>query len=602
MATQRTTAQIQSDVIASVYENTAEAITGQALQDRLTDMAVSYANLITNRNLLNVQEFSATRGYNYQEGCFYLGALYQCTNVLGHTGVWNAANFTAVGGLVTSVFGRTGAVVAVGGDYNTSQVTEVTNLYYTNARVNTQLGTYTGDVTFSAAVSTIGALKVVNSMVNDVAWSKITGTPTTLSGYGITDAASGLLTGYVSGAGVVAATDTILQAIQKLNGNIGAIVSSVSSVNGGTGVVVVTVTGTSNRITVTGGTGLTPTIDISSAYVGQNTITTLGTITTGVWTGTAIAAVNGGTGQTVYAVGDLLYASTTTALSKLADVAVGSYLRSGGVNTAPLWSTLTLPNTIAANLIPYATSSNTVGVSTSFFFNGTTLKVGSTSVVKAVSVEIQGQLNINNVLGGSNWSMTDSGTSAYRALINLASTTADLTFFRATGVSGAEAFAETFRITNTAGDFSIGTGATVSARLHVTKTTEQLRVGYNSSNYYSTTVGSTGAVTWNAVGTGATFIFSDSIATPYVEKSALYTLTTNDFTVNCVSGTFSLTLPTAVGCTGRIYNMKNVGTGIITIATTSSQTIDGTATGILTLIQWDNLMVQSDGANWIIIN
>lgn len=39
-------------------------------------------------------------------------------------------------GGATSVFGRTGAVVANAGDYNTSQVTENTNLYYTDARVN----------------------------------------------------------------------------------------------------------------------------------------------------------------------------------------------------------------------------------------------------------------------------------------------------------------------------------------------------------------------------------------------------------------------------------------------------------------------------------
>lgn len=45
------------------------------------------------------------------------------------------------------------------------------------------------------------------------------------------------LTGYVSGAGVVAATDTILQAIQKLNGNIAALVTGVSSVNSKTGAV-----------------------------------------------------------------------------------------------------------------------------------------------------------------------------------------------------------------------------------------------------------------------------------------------------------------------------------------------------------------------------
>lgn len=51
-----------------------------------------------------------------------------------------------------------------------------------------------------------------------------------------------------------------------------------------------------------------------------------------------IAAVQGGTGQTAYAVGDTLYANTTTTLAKLADVAVGSVLISGGVATAPAWS------------------------------------------------------------------------------------------------------------------------------------------------------------------------------------------------------------------------------------------------------------------------
>lgn len=37
---------------------------------------------------------------------------------------------------------------------------------------------------------------------------------------------------------------------------------------------------------------------ISASYTGQNTITTLGTITTGVWNGTTIAVANGGTGAT----------------------------------------------------------------------------------------------------------------------------------------------------------------------------------------------------------------------------------------------------------------------------------------------------------------
>jgi hypothetical protein len=77
--------------------------------------------------------------------------------------------------------------VAVSGDYNTSQVTENTNLYFTNAR---------------AIAST--------------------------------------LTGYTSGAGTITSSDSILSAIQKLNGNIGALTTGVSSVNGLTGAVTLT--------------------------------------------------------------------------------------------------------------------------------------------------------------------------------------------------------------------------------------------------------------------------------------------------------------------------------------------------------------------------
>jgi hypothetical protein len=53
-----------------------------------------------------------------------------------------------------------------------------------------------------------------------------------------------------------------------------------------------TITGTSNRIILTNGDGVSgnPTIDISSSYVGQSSITTLGTITTGTWHGTALTS------------------------------------------------------------------------------------------------------------------------------------------------------------------------------------------------------------------------------------------------------------------------------------------------------------------------
>jgi len=100
----------------------------------------------------------------------------------------------------------------------------------------------------------------------------------------------------------------------------------------------------------------------------------------------------------------------------------------------------------------------------------------------------------------------------------------------------------------------------------------------------------------------STLYVNGSFGASYVAKTSAYTLTASDFTVNCTSGTFALTLPTAVGCAGRLYALNNVGAGIITINTTSAQTIDGNASGTLTMATNKNYVVQSDGANWIIIS
>ena len=60
-----------------------------------------------------------------------------------------------------------------------------------------------------------------------------------------------------------------------------------------------TITGTSNRLSVSNGDGVSgnPTLDIDAAYVGQTSITTLGTVTTGTWSATAIGLTKGGHGQ-----------------------------------------------------------------------------------------------------------------------------------------------------------------------------------------------------------------------------------------------------------------------------------------------------------------
>ncbi len=106
---------------------------------------------------------------------------------------------------------------------------------------------------------------------------------------------------------------------------------------------VTSVTGTPNRITSTGGTA--PQIDIDAAYVGQASITTLGTITTGVWNGTAVTVQFGGTGRATLTNHGVLVGAGTTAITQLAAGTAGQVLQSGGASADPAYSTATYPST-----------------------------------------------------------------------------------------------------------------------------------------------------------------------------------------------------------------------------------------------------------------
>jgi len=92
----------------------------------------------------------------------------------------------------------------------------------------------------------------------------------------------------------------------------------------------------------------------------------------------------------------------------------------------------------------------------------------------------------------------------------------------------------------------------------------------------------------------------DAIYTlPYSTKTATYTITSDDYLINCTSNTFTINLPTGADIDGRSYVIKNTGTGVITIDAYSTQTIDGNRT--IDLYQYDSVTIVSDGTNWIII-
>jgi hypothetical protein len=84
-----------------------------------------------------------------------------------------------------------------------------------------------------------------------------------------------------------------------------------------------------------------------------------------------VPATAGGTGLTSYAVGDLLYANTTTTLAKLADVATGNALISGGVGVAPSWGKIGL-TTHVSGVLPVANGGTNASAASITAFNNIT--------------------------------------------------------------------------------------------------------------------------------------------------------------------------------------------------------------------------------------
>jgi hypothetical protein len=111
-----------------------------------------------------------------------------------------------------------------------------------------------------------------------------------------------------------------------------------------------------NNVTVLNETTLGSTVVNSS-------LTGLGVIATGTWNATTIAVDKGGPGLTSYTVGDIIYASGATTLSKLADVATGNALISGGIGVAPSWGKIGLTTHVSGTL-PVANGGTGVTTST----------------------------------------------------------------------------------------------------------------------------------------------------------------------------------------------------------------------------------------------
>lgn len=88
-----------------------------------------------------------------------------------------------------------------------------------------------------------------------------------------------------------------------------------------------------------------------------------------------LPVANGGINISSYTIGDILYASGTTTISKLADVATGSVLVSGGVGVAPFYSST--PTFAATNLTGTASGLTAGNVTTNANLTGAITSIGN---------------------------------------------------------------------------------------------------------------------------------------------------------------------------------------------------------------------------------
>lgn len=287
------------------------------------------------------------------------------------------------------------------------------------------------------------------------------------------------------------------------------------------------VVGTANRISV-----LADSIDIASTYVGQNTITTLGTIGTGVWNGTLIGGTYGGTGvnngaNTITVAGNVSHAGAFTQTF-----------------TATANTTVTLPTTGTL-----ATLAGTEAL-TNKTINGLTVTsgTGTLSLVSGSTLATAGVFSTTlTSTAATNVTLPTSGT-----LATLSNTEALLN----KTVNG-------LTITSTTGTLSLVNGSTLA-----------------TAGAFSTTLTATGSttVTLPTTGTLATLLGSETLSNKTITSSSFSgtTLTASGLTTfTNVTDATNLTTASIIA-SGGLAVTKTIYVGLnLTGAGPATSTIDG---------------------------
>lgn len=250
-----------------------------------------------------------------------------------------------------------------------------------------------------------------------------------------------------------------------------------------------------------------------NSLTGGTSIATLGTVTAGVWSATAIGATKGGTGLTSYATGDLIYASASNTLSKLTKPTVASYLKMAADGT-PSWDTLGLDDITATGTITTGTwNASVIGPA----YGGTGVANNASATVTssgnfAYTRTLTGATNVTFPTTGTLATLAGSEAFTNKTYNGLTLTAASVGFTLAGGTTS-----KTLTVSNTltfsgtdSSSVAFGGGGTV-AYTNVSALSSLATVGtITSGTWNATTIGSTYGGTGLTSYTTGDLIYSSS--------------------------------------------------------------------------------------------
>ena len=247
------------------------------------------------------------------------GGIYDNSATLGSAGQLMQSNGSGVDWVSTSTL-----------NISTTNLTEGSNLFFTNARVASYINSSSTILTsntesgLEAFLSGVTNVFTNNDVIGD---ANITDTITASNYLALADWYATTTDGLSEGSTNLYFTNARSDA--RFNTNLNA--TTTTALAEGSNLYF-----TSARASTTANAVLSATTSLPNLAT-LASLSTVGTVTSGVWQGSPIAAIYGGTGTTTYTTGDLLYAASSTALARLGIGGEGTVLKvSGGV---PFWGT-----------------------------------------------------------------------------------------------------------------------------------------------------------------------------------------------------------------------------------------------------------------------